>query len=83
MMCSEKAANPVQTWLPGFSVAHYYTTFGMASSSLLYLCNYNVLIYPSTGIEKEVHRTEALKTSRSRKNPFFTASSYCTLSCAF
>jgi hypothetical protein len=41
-----------------------------------YLCTYNVLICPSTGKEKEVHRTEALKTSRSRKNPFFTASSY-------
>jgi len=25
MMCSEKALNPVQTWLPGFSVMHNYT----------------------------------------------------------
>jgi len=31
MMRSEKALNPVQTWLPSFSAIHHYTTFGMAS----------------------------------------------------
>ena len=30
-MYNEKALNPIQTWLPGFSAMCRYTTFGMAS----------------------------------------------------
>ena len=31
-MCNEKALNPLQTWLPGFSAMYHYTKLGMASS---------------------------------------------------
>jgi hypothetical protein len=32
LMCSEKALNPVQTWLPGFPAMRHYTKIGMASN---------------------------------------------------
>ncbi len=34
-MCNEKALNPLQTWLTGFSAMYHYTTFGTASAAKL------------------------------------------------
>ncbi len=34
---NEKALNPVQTWLPGFSSMYHYTTFDMVSDFVLFL----------------------------------------------
>jgi hypothetical protein len=34
MICSEKALNPIQTWLPGFSSMHHYAIFDMTTFPL-------------------------------------------------